>query len=317
MHEEGLPRPLRGIIPPLATPLQSFDAIDLPGLETLVEHVLAGEPHALFILGTTGEGPALSYPLRRELIERVCRQVDRRVPVLVGITDPSYAESLRLAEHAADSGASAVVAAPPFYFPMTQSNLLRLIESLAHDATLPLYLYNQPGLTKIRFDPQTVARAADIPKVWGLKDSSGQIGYLREVLSLVSERHPEFSVLAGPEHLLAEALLCGAHGGVPGGANIFPKLPAELYRLFLERKLEEMQQVQQRMIDIGSAIWSSDEADTGYLRRLKCALSVLGLCSGMPAWPHQASPDEERRQIESHLSRHGILSRNQSAARSS
>jgi len=314
MQNEG--RPLKGIIPPLATPLQSFDALDLPGLERLVEHVLAGRPHGLFILGTTGEGPALSYQLRRELIDRVCRQVAQRVPVLVGITDSSYAESLRLADHAARSGAAAVVAAPPFYFPMTQSDLLRLIESLTRDASLPLYLYNQPGLTKTRFDPETVEIAAEMPNVWGLKDSSGEIDYIRQVLALVSVRHPEFSVLVGPEHLLAEALLCGAHGGVPGGANIFPDLPTRLYQLFVDRKLDEMQQVQQCMIDIGSAIWNSDEADTGYLRRLKCALSVLGLCSGIPTWPYVSSSPEERRQIEDHLTTHGLVAASQNSVRS-
>jgi 4-hydroxy-tetrahydrodipicolinate synthase len=313
MHNEGKPRPLRGIIPPLATPLQSFDTLDVPGLEKLVEHILGGGVHALFILGTTGEGPALSYRLRHELIERVCRQVASRVPVLVGITDPSYAESLRVAEHAAVNGAAAVVAAPPFYFPMTQADLLRLIESLARDSALPLYLYNQPELTKTHFEAQTVAEAAENPKVWGLKDSSGAISYLKQVLALVAGKHPDFSVLVGPEHLLAEALLCGAHGGVPGGANIFPKLPATLYQMFLEGRTDEMHQVQNQMIEIGSAIWNAGEAETGYLSRLKCALSVLGLCSGLPSWPYQESSREERMQIEAHLRQHGFVRRNQEA----
>lgn len=315
MQHNGRLRPLRGIIPPLATPLQAFDTLDVAGLEALVEHVLSGRPHALFILGTTGEGPALSYQLRRDLIQRVCRQVGKRAPVLVGITDSSYAESLRIAEYAANCGAWAIVAAPPFYFPMTQDDLLRLIESLTSDAALPLYLYNQPGLTKISFEPETVVRAAEIPNIWGIKDSSGQISYVRQVVELVGDKHPEFSVLVGPEHLLAEALRIGAHGGVPGGANIFPNLPTELYRLFLDGKFEEMEQLQKQIVAIGSAIWSTDEADTGYLRRLKCALSVLGLCSGVPSWPYQPSSDEERQQIANHLVQHGIVPRSQETRR--
>lgn len=309
MQLNGKMKPLRGIIPPLATPLKTYDTLDVAGLEVLVEHVLSGEPNALFILGTTGEGPALNYSLRRDLIQRVCRQVGTRVPVLVGITDSSYVESVMLAEHAAACGASAIVVAPPFYFPMSQADLLRLFESLTRDAALPLYLYNQPALTKINIEPETVARAAEMPNVWGVKDSSGEIGYLRQVLDRVAQKHPEFSVIVGPEHLLAEALLLGAHGGVPGGANIFPDLPTRLYSLFLEGKTEEMRQVQQRIVDIGSAIWSSDEADGSYLRRLKCALSVLGLCSDVPTWPYQPSSREERQQIAAHLARHGIVAR--------
>lgn len=313
MQLNGKMKPLRGIIPPLATPLKAYDALDVAGLEVLVEHVLSGEPNALFILGTTGEGPALNYSLRRDLIQRVCRQVGTRVPVLVGITDSSYVESVKLAEHAAVCGASAIVAAPPFYFPISQADLLRLFESLTQDAALPLYLYNQPALTKINIEPETVARAAEMPNVWGVKDSSGEIGYLRQVLDRVAQKHPEFSVFVGPEHLLSEALLLGAHGGVPGGANIFPDLPTRLYRLFLEGKTEEMRRVQQLIVDIGSAIWSSDEADGGYLRRLKCALSVLGLCSDVPTWPYQPSSKEERQQIAAHLARYGIVARWQKA----
>ena len=308
MNHEGKLRPLRGIIPPMATPLASIDALDLPGLEVLVEHILGGGAHALFLLGTTGEGPALSYRVRRELIERVCAQVGTRVPVLVGITDSAYAESLHLAEFAAKSGAAAVVAAPPFYFQISQSDILRLIESLAKESALPLYLYNQPELTKISFQPETVARAAEIPNVCGLKDSSGHMSYLKEVLSLVGKAHPEFSILVGPEHLLAEALLCGAHGGVPGGANIYPTLPVRLYQAFLDGRHDEMQELQAQMVRIGDPIWNASETEPGYLRRLKCALSVLGLCSGVPTWPYQQSTQEERRQIEEHLRQQGIVS---------
>jgi dihydrodipicolinate synthase/N-acetylneuraminate lyase len=309
MNTQEKLRPLRGIIPPMATPLASIDALDVPGLEALIEHILGGGAHALFILGTTGEGPALSYRLRRELIERVCAQVGTRVPVLVGITDTAYAESLHLAEFAAKAGASAVVAAPPFYFQIGQNDLLRLTESLAGESALPLYLYNQPALTKISFHPETVARAAEMPNVWGVKDSSGDMSYLKQVLSLVGPSHPEFSVLVGPEHLLAEALTCGAHGGVPGGANIFPTLPVHLYRAFLDGRLEEMQEVQAKMVSIGDPIWNVGETEPGYLRRLKCALSVLRLCSGLPTWPYQQSTPEEKKQIEEHLRLHGIITR--------
>lgn len=307
MNTEEKLRPLRGIVPPMATPLASIDALDLPGLEALIEHILGGGAHALFILGTTGEGPALSYRLRRELIERVCTQVGTRVPVLVGITDSAYAESLHLAEFAAKAGASAVVAATPFYFRFAQGDILHLIESLAGESALPLYLYNQPELTKISFQPETVARAAEIPNVWGLKDSSGDMGYLKQVISLVGKKHPEFTILVGPEHLLAEALLCGAHGGVPGGANLFPTLPVRLYQAFLEGRHQEMQELQAQMVRIGDPIWNASEAEPGALRRLKCALSVIGLCSGVPTWPYQQSTQDERRQIEAHLREQGIF----------
>jgi 4-hydroxy-tetrahydrodipicolinate synthase len=300
-------RPLKGIIPPMATPLASIDQLEVRGVETLVEHILGGGVHALFLLGTTGEGPALSYRVRRELIERVCDQVGSRVPVLVGITDSAYAEARNIADFSAKAGASAVVMAPPFYYQFSQGDILCLIESMAEASALPLYLYNQPGLTKMTFQPETVARSAEIPNVWGLKDSSGDMSYLKKVLELVGKRYPDFSVLVGPEHLLAEALMCGAHGGVAGGANIFPHLPVRLYQAFLEGKHEEMHAVQAEMNSIGAPIWNADETEPGYLRRLKAALSIMGICSGIPTWPYQLSTPEESKQIEAHLERYGIL----------
>lgn len=298
--------PVRGIIPPMATPLASTDELDIPGLEKLIEHILGGGAHGLFILGTTGEGPALSYRLRRELIERTCRQVAGRVPVLVGITDSAYPELLQVADQAAHAGATAVVVAPPFYFSLSQADLLRMIESLASRSALPLYLYNQPELTKMSFSPDTVATAEEIPNVAGLKDSSGDMRYLREVLDRRRDA-ARFSILVGPEHLLEEALQCGADGGVPGGANIFPKLPVQLYEAHRQGRPPLVHALQDRMVQIGWPIWNTGEAGPGYLRRLKCALSLLGLCSPKPTWPYIESTPEERKQIEEHLRRYEVL----------
>src|ERR1700693_1389119 len=103
-----------GIIPPMVTPLCGRDELDVPGLERLVEHILQGGVSGLYILGTTGEGPTPSPPLRPEPLDNA------RVPVLVGITDTIFVESVNLARHAADSGASALVLAPPYFMPEGQ-----------------------------------------------------------------------------------------------------------------------------------------------------------------------------------------------------
>jgi dihydrodipicolinate synthase/N-acetylneuraminate lyase len=297
---------IRGIIPPMVTPLAGIDELDISGLERLIEHILQGGVHGIFILGTTGEGPALSDRLRRELIERTCRQVANRVPVLVGLIDSAYPEMLHVADWAAQCGASALVVAPPFYFPLSQADLLRMIESLSKDLALPFYLYNQPELTKVSFSPETVAVASEIHGVIGIKDSSGDIGYVREILRRRHTRSP-FHVLVGPEHLLEEALACGADGGVPGGANIFPELPVQLYEAHRRGDSARAHEIQRRIITLGAPIWNVDEEGTGHLRRLKCALSLLGLCSGRPAWPSVESAPEERTRMEEHLTRHGIL----------
>ncbi len=147
----SLPLPLRGIIPPMVTPLRSRDTLDVAGLERLVEHILEGGVHGLFVLGTTGEGPCLNYRLRRELIDRTCHQVNGRVPVLVGISDTAFVESVHMAHVAAETGATAVVLAPPCYFPAGQPELVEYLEHLVPQVPFPLFLYNIPSHTKLGF----------------------------------------------------------------------------------------------------------------------------------------------------------------------
>lgn len=109
--------PLAGIIPPSVTPLKGRDTLDVEAFERLIERMIAGGVHGLFVLGTTGEGPGLSYRLRREIIDRACGIVRGRVPVLVGITDTAFMESVAIARHAAAAGADTVVAAPRTTYP--------------------------------------------------------------------------------------------------------------------------------------------------------------------------------------------------------
>ena len=206
----------------MITPLRSRDELDIAGLERLIEHILAGGVSGLFILGTTGEGPSLSYRLRGELIERVCRQVNRRVPILVGITDTAFVESVDIGRRAANYGADALVVAPPYYLPEAQPELQEYIDHLVPELPLPLYLYNMPALTKVHFELDTVRRALDNPRIIGFKDSSGDLNYFKQVAELIKQR-PDWPLLIGPEEKLFEALQLGGHGGVSGSE--YPHCP--------------------------------------------------------------------------------------------
>ena len=228
MSTELFRQPLRGIIPPVITPLSDRDTLDRAGLERVLEHMLAGGVKGLFILGTTGEGPSLGYRLRREVIETTCKIVKHRVPVLVGITDTAFVESVGIARCAAEAGADAVVLAPPYYLPEGQPELREYLDRLIPQLPLPLFLYNMPSLTKVPFELDIVKWAMQQPRVVGLKDSSGNMGYFNRLLELRGQR-PDWTLVTGPEELLAESVLLGGHGGVNGGANIFPRLYVSLH----------------------------------------------------------------------------------------
>ena len=303
-----LPKPLRGIIPPMVTPLLERDTLDVAGLERLIEHILTGGVHGLFILGTTGEAPSLSYRLRCELTERVCEQVKGRVPVLVGITDTCFVESVKIACKARDAGAQAVVLAPPYYFPAGQGELLEYLKHLTPELPLPLFLYNMPSYTKLVFEPETVRAAADITGIAGIKESSGDMVYFHQLQSLLNERS-DFSLLMGQEELLAEAVLVGAHGGVCGGANLVPQLYVELYKAACSKDLSAVEALHKKVMQISTSIYSVGKYESSYLKGLKCALSCMGICSDFLAEPFHRFRRAERNMIRRHLKELGLMDR--------
>jgi 4-hydroxy-tetrahydrodipicolinate synthase len=245
----------RGIIPPMVTPLKEWDTLDQDGMVRLIDHILSGGVHGLFLLGTTGEAPSLSHRLRKEIIQRALDQIKERIPVLVGITDTSFDESINLAEYAAEKGASAVVLAPPYYFPAGQLELLEYLEHLVPRLPLPLFLYNMPTHTKLFFEPETVKAASEIPGVIGLKDSSANMVYFHQLQQIFKDQN-DFRLFIGPEELLGETLVLGGHGGVCGGGNLIPKLYVELYEKSIEGDFKKMGILHERIMQISTTIYS-------------------------------------------------------------
>ncbi len=297
-----------GIIPPMITPLTERDTLDLAGLERLVERLIDGGVSGIFALGTTGEAPSLSYRLRRELVERTCRLVNGRVPVLVGITDTSLVESANLAKQSADFGADAVVTSAPFYFPAGQPELKEYIEQLLPELPLPLMLYNMPALTKTSFSAQVVEWSMEQEKIVGLKDSSGDLVYFRKMLRLATRRRPDWSLLVGPEELLAEVILMRGHGGVNGGANLHPRLYVDLFNAARTGDIEHSRELSNQVLALSESIYTVGHYGSAIIKGIKCALSVLGVCDDFMASPFHRFHDRERAIIKEHLQTLGITS---------
>ncbi len=293
--------PMRGIIPPLVTPLLDNNTLDVEGLERLIEHVISGGVHGIFILGTTGEFASLGYSLRQELIERTCLLVKGRVPVLVGISDSAFAESLNLARKSADCGVDAVVLTPPYYFSSGQPELLEYFKRIMAQMPLPLFIYNMPVHTKVMIAPETVLAASEIPGIIGMKDSSANLPYFNQVQYLLRDR-PDFTFMVGPEEILSEFVLMGGHGGVNGGANLFPKLYVDLYDASLNRDFEKISLLRSKVLQICSSVYNVGHFGSSYLKGLKCALSIQGICSDFMAEPFHRFKENERAKIKEALS---------------
>ena len=284
----------------MITPLVDSQQIDVPGLERLIERILSAPVTGLFALGTTGEGPSLSHDLRHQVVELVCDQVAGRVPVFVGISDTSFSESVELAAEAFAAGAAAVVATPPYYLSMSQTELMRFTFRLADACYLPLVLYNMPSCTKVSFEPETVRRLSEHPNIVGLKDSSGDLDYLEQVAALMKD-HPYFSLLVGPEELLSEAIQRGAHGGVNGGANLFPRLYVNLHQAAAARQFKEAARLQELVMRISRTIYSVGKEPSRVVKGIKSALNCLGVCDDYVAEPFEQFGDSERAQIDQYL----------------
>ena len=295
-----LAQPLRGIVTPMVTPLTADDQLDVQGLERLIEHLVAGGVHGLFILGTCGEGPSLNPRLRRHVVDHVCRVVQGRIPVLVGISNTSYVESVELAGRAADAGADALVLAPPYYLPVSQTELQQYVLRLVRDVSLPLVLYNMPELTQVSFEPDTVRRLLQEERIIGLKDSSGDLDYFQKIRQITRER-ADWTLLMGPEHLLAKSIELGGDGGVSGGANVCPRLFVELFEAAVAKRKDDLACLVEKADRLGKIYQIGTPSAASVIKGLKSALSILNICDDFVAEPLERLSPAGREQVESIL----------------
>ncbi|MBN8216265.1 MAG: dihydrodipicolinate synthase family protein [Spirochaetes bacterium] len=284
--------------------------IDGEGLDKLIEHVLAGGVHGLFLLGTTGEGPSLSQGQKIQMVRRAGAQVKKRVPIIVAITDTVVEDTLELAQVCAKAGADALVVAPPYYLPPGPAEFLAYLDQLLPALPLPLFLYNMPSMTKVSLDTPTLAEALARPGVIGVKDSSGDMGLFHKLLSLrAAEPRPRgWAFFTGSETLLAESVLFGAQGGVCGGANVDPALFVELFEAALARRMDRILALQGRLMALSAIYGHGHHASSG-IKGIKCALSLLDVCGDGMAAPFAAFAGPERQQVARDLGALGLIPR--------
>ena len=291
--------PVRGIIPPVVTPLLNNHEIDEDGLAKLIEHLISGGVHGLFLLGTTGEAPSLSYKLREQFVKKACELTAGRIPIMVGITDTSFEGSIEMASSYKEAGADAVVIAPPYYIPISQSEMIDYLEALVPQLPLPFLLYNMPGFTKLHMTEETVAKAKELGAL-GIKDSSGDMFYLYSLINKF-KNSPDFSIITGTEIFIPETIMQKGHGAVPGGANMFPKLFVDLYNASVAGNQQQIAQLREVVMKIYNTIYSVGPYTSKYIIGTKCALSVMGICSDYVAHPIKRFDEKNRKQIAKYL----------------
>jgi 4-hydroxy-tetrahydrodipicolinate synthase len=291
--------PLKGIIPPMITPLKNNDELDTKGVENLIEHIIGGGVHGLFLLGTNGEGPSLSNRIKKEFLKLSCEIIDGRVPVLVGITDSAFAGAMEIAEYSKSVGVDSVVVAPPFYFPANETEMINYVEKLAAATPLPFVLYNMPMHTKVNLTIPTISRAKELGCI-GIKDSSGDMANLYMLIDAFRE-DPNFAVFAGTELYTSDAVMGGAHGSVAGGANVFPKLFVDLYEAAIRRDLVEIARLKDMIVWLCNTMYIVSSSAARITISFKTALSIMGICSDEMALPLMKLVGDDRMKIAGYL----------------
>jgi 4-hydroxy-tetrahydrodipicolinate synthase len=287
----------------MVTPLDAKRRLDKKGTKNMVNHLLNGGVDGIFLLGTTGEGPHLSYAIREELVKTVCRLVKGRVPVLVGITETDMDDAVAFAAKCKAFGAAAVVAAPPYYFKLTQAECTAWFTEMADRLPLPLVIYDMPAHTDTVIDPSTIAKLAAHPNIVGMKDSSSIIALFNKFRIALEPYAEKFSLFMGPDEAMGEAVLLGADGGVCTGANLWP---AQFKAMYLAAKAGDAEKVRrlQRFTTMSSyLLYGLGQGQIGFLKGVKAALAEMGLIQNVLAAPFKPFGGKELVQVRAALRR--------------
>ena len=294
---------LSGLIPPMVTPLNAKRQLDRQGVKNMVTHLLDGGVDGIFLLGTTGEGPHLSYAIRRDLVKETCRLVKGRVPVLVGITETDIEDALAFAKDCKSYGASGVVAAPPYYFKLTQAECVAWFTELADRLPLPLVVYDMPAHTDTTIEPSTIATLAAHPNIVAMKDSSSVIALFNKFRVALEPFADGFSLFMGPDEAMGEAVLLGADGGVCTGANLWPRAFKEMYLAAKAGDVGKVRELQRFTTLSSFLLYGLGQGQIGFLKGVKAALAEMGLIQNVLAAPFTPFAGKELAKVRAALRR--------------
>lgn len=258
---------IKGSMPALVTPFKDGE-VDEATLRALVDWHIAEGSHGLVPCGTTGESPTLSHEEHERVVEIVIEQAAGRVPVIAGAGSNSTAEAISLMQHAEKAGADAALVVTPYYNKPTQEGLFQHFEALHDCCELPIVIYNIPGRSVIDMSPETMGRLAELPRIIGVKDATGDVARVSLQRRTCGK---DFIQLTGED---ASALGHSAHGGrgcISVTANVAPRLCSEFQEALLNGDRDRALELQDRLIPLHDAIF----LEPG-LAGAKYGLSVLG-----------------------------------------
>jgi 4-hydroxy-tetrahydrodipicolinate synthase len=255
----------------LVTPFKNGQ-IDWPNLEALVEFHLQSGTNGIVPCGTTGESATLSHQEHDDVIKAVIKTVNKRLPVIAGTGSNSTDEAVRLTREAEKSGADGALMISPYYNRPTQEGIYQHYKKVASEVGIPLIIYNIPGRTGSKIEPETLARLAEIKNVAGVKEATGSVDQAIDVIRLCGDR---LAVYSGEDSLIFSLMALGGKGVISTVANVAPKETAQLADACLKENWGKGRELQFKLMPLIRSLF----IETNPIP-VKTALSLMGKCSG-------------------------------------
>lgn len=281
---------LEGILPPCSTPFVD-DAVDLEGMRANVRRWMRTGLRGLVLLGSNGEAPFIDRDEIEPIVAAARDDVPADRPLIVGTGQQSTRQTIAASRAAVRAGADAVLVLTPSAFraQLTPEALLAHYRAVADESTAPVLLYNHPATTGVNLTPALARTLAEHPNIVGIKESSGDVGVVGDLVTLTP---PGFHVIVGVAPTLYPSFACGANGGVVAVANAIPELCVRLHTLVREGRHEEALALQRVITPLGRAVTT-----TYGVAGLKFAMELAGYVGGAPRRPLLPLDDDARRRI--------------------
>jgi len=287
-----------GSIVAIVTPF-SNGKFDEKAMADLIEFHIANGTHGIVPCGTTGESATLTPEEHERVVAITVEVVNKRIPVIAGTGSNSTDEAITFTKHAKAVGADGALLITPYYNKPTQEGLFRHFEAVAKAVDLPQILYNIPGRTSINMLPATTARLSQIPSIVGIKEGSGSLQQVSEIIHLSKQ---DFLVLSGDDPLTLPMMALGGKGVITVTANVAPADMAHMVSAALKKDYEQARKIHYKLTPLFSALF----LETNPIP-VKAALAMMGKMSEEVRLPLTLLADEYRPKLREALQQAGVL----------
>lgn len=288
----------KGSIVAIVTPFKE-GKVDEEAYRELIEFQIENGTSAIVPCGTTGESATLDMEEHARVIDIAVEAVNKRIPVIAGTGGNSTSEAIELTGHAKKVGADGTLQVTPYYNKPTQEGLYQHFKAIAEAVPLPQVLYNVPGRTGLNMLPETVARLAGLPEVVALKEASGNLAQMAEIVKLAGDN---ITLLSGDDNVTLPVLSLGGKGVVSVVANIVPKDTAELVSAWEEGNVERAKELFYRLFPVCQAMFYETNPIP-----VKTSLALMGKIGGEMRLPLVPMAPANLEKLKKALQDYGLI----------